>query len=309
MSARFFFKLIKEAFQEYQADKVSTLAASLAYYTVFSLAPLLIIAIAIAGAIFGEEAARGEIVGQIQGLVGNEGAKIIETAIENANRPDVSSVASIFSIIVLLFGASGVFAQLQEALNSVWEVTAKPKQGIMGFVRKRILSFSAVLGIGFLLLVSLIVSAGLSALNHYVSGLIPGLDIFWQLLNFIISFGIVTLLFALIYKFLPDVKIQWKDVWTGAIITSLLFGIGKFILGVYLGRGTFGSTYGAAGSLVILLAWVYYSAQILLFGAELTEVYSRRLGSQIVPDKHAMFIPEERRRKRGMGRNRRGYEV
>ncbi|MDJ0736495.1 MAG: YihY/virulence factor BrkB family protein [Nostocaceae cyanobacterium] len=309
MNIRIIFKLIKEAFKEYQADKVSTLAASLAYYTVFSLAPLLIIAIAIAGAIFGEEAARGEIVGQIQGLVGNEGAKIIETAIENANRPDVSSIASIFSIIVLLFGASGVFAQLQEALNSVWEVKAKPKQGIMNFVRKRILSFSAVLGIGFLLLVSLIISAGLSALNQYVSGLIPGLEIIWQLLNFLISFGIVTLLFALIYKFLPDVKIQWSDVWTGAIITSLLFGIGKFILGVYLGRGTFGSTYGAAGSLVILLAWVYYSAQILLFGAELTEVYSRRFGSQIVPDKHAMFIPEERRRKRGRGRDRNRYEV
>ena len=309
MSPQIIFRLIKEAFKEYQADKVSTLAASLAYYTVFSLAPLLIIAIAITGAVFGEEAARGEIVGQIQGLVGNEGAKIIETAIENANRPDVSSIASIFSIIALLFGASGVFAQLQEALNNVWEVTAKPKQGIMGFIRKRILSFSAVLGVGFLLLVSLIFSAGLSALNHYVSGLIPGLEILWQILNFVISFGIVTLLFALIYKFLPDVKIQWKDVWIGAIITSLLFGIGKDILGVYLGRGTFGSTYGAAGSLVILLAWVYYSAQILLFGAELTEVYSRRFGSQIVPDKHAMFLTAKRRRKRSMGEDKRGYEA
>ncbi|MDJ0677712.1 MAG: YihY/virulence factor BrkB family protein [Calothrix sp. MO_167.B42] len=309
MNIKIIFKLIKEAFQEYQADKVSTLAASLAYYTVFSLAPLLIIAIAVAGLIFGEQAARGEIVGQIQGLVGNEGAKVIEMAIENANKPDVSGIASIFSIIVLLFGASGVFVQLQDALNSVWEVTAKPKQGIMGFVRKRILSFSAVLGIGFLLLVSLIISAALSALNHYMNGLIPGLEIFWEILNFAISFGIVTLLFALIYKFLPDVKIHWSDVWTGAIITSLLFGIGKFVLGVYLGRGSLGSTYGAAGSLVVLLAWVYYSAQILLFGAELTEVYSRRFGSQIVPDKHAMFLPEERRRKRRKGKDKRRYEA
>ncbi len=259
----------------------------------FSLAPLLIIAIAIAGAVFGEEAARGEIVGRIQGLVGNEGATIIETAIKNANRPDLSSIASVFSIIALLFGASGVFTQLQEALNSVWKVTAKPKQGIMGFVRKRILSFSAVLGIGFLLLVSLITSAGLSALNNYVSGMIAGFEIFWQVLNFFVFFGIVTLLFALIYKFLPDVKMKWNDVWTGAIITSFLFEIGEFVLGVYLGKVTFGSTYGAAGSLVVLLAWVYYSAQILLFGAEFTQVYARRFGSQIVPDKHAIFISEK----------------
>jgi len=309
MNTKIIIKLIKEAFHEYQSDKVSTLAASLAYYTVFSLAPLLIIAIAVAGVIFGEEAARGEIVGQLQDLVGNEGATIIETAIQNANRPDASNAASIFSIIILLFGASGVFVQLQDALNSVWEVTAKPKQGIMGFVRKRILSFSAVLGIGFLLLVSLVVSAAISALNHYMNGLLPGLEAFWQILNFTVSFGISTLLFALIYKFLPDVKIRWNDVWIGAIITSLLFGIGKFLLGVYLGKGSLGSTYGAAGSLIVLLAWVYYSAQILLLGAEFTEVYSRMFGSQIVPDKHAMFVPKGLRRKRIIDRKKRRDDI
>lgn len=296
--------LLKETFQEWQEDKTSRLAASLAYYTVFSLAPLLIIAIAIAGAIFGEEAARGEIVGQIQGLVGTEGAQAIQAAIENASQPDVSSVASLLSVIALLFGASGVFAQLQDALNTVWEVKEKPGRGVKGFIRKRVLSFSAVLGIGFLLLVSLVVSAVLSALNSYLSNLLPGIDFFWELLNFAISFGVITLLFALMYKYLPDVKIKWSDVWIGAAITALLFTIGKFLLGLYLGRGSFASTYGAAGSLVIILAWVYYSAQILFFGAEFTQVYARRFGSQIVPDEHAVPLTEQERAKQGMTRRR-----
>lgn len=294
MSPKIIFRLLKQTFKEWQKDKASRLAAALAYYTVFSLAPLLIIAIAIAGAIFGEEAARGEIVGQIQGLVGKQGAEIIETSIENANKPDVSNVASIISIIFLLFGASGVFAQLQEALNTVWEVKPKPQQGILNFVRKRFLSFSAVLGIGFLLLVSLIVSALLSTLNNYMSGFLPGFDLLWQILNLAIAFGVITLLFALMYKFLPDVKIAWNDVWVGAIITTILFIIGKFILGLYIGRGSFGSTYGAAGSLVIILAWVYYSAQILFFGAEFTQVYARKFGSRIVPDEHAIFESQEK---------------
>ncbi|MEM7556023.1 MAG: YihY/virulence factor BrkB family protein [Cyanobacteria bacterium P01_A01_bin.84] len=294
MKINLIFNLIKQTFKEWQKDKASRLAAALAYYTVFSLAPLLIIIIAIAGAIFGEEAARGEIVGQIQGLVGQQGAEIIETAIENADKPDVSNIASILSIIALLFGASGVFAQLQEALNAIWEVKPKPEKGIMNFIRKRFLSFSAVLGIGFLLLISLVMSAALSALNNYMSGFLPGIDWLWQILNLAISFTIITLLFALMYKFLPDVKIKWNDVWVGAIITTILFIFGKFALGLYLGRGSFGSTYGAAGSLVIILAWVYYSAQILFFGAEFTQVYARRFGSRIVPDENAMFVPKEK---------------
>ncbi|MDY6940569.1 MAG: YihY/virulence factor BrkB family protein [Cyanobacteriota bacterium] len=292
MTLRKMWKLIREAIQEWQEDNASRLAAALAYYTVFSLAPLLIIAIAIAGAIFGEEAARGEIVGQIQGLVGREGAQVVETAIENANQPDISSFASIISIAVLLFGASGVFAQLQEALNTIWDVKAKPKNGLWNLVRKRILSFSAVLGIAFLLLVSLIISAALSGLNRYASHLLPGADFLWQILDTGISFGFITLLFALMYKYLPDVKIQWSDVWVGAAITAALFTIGKFGLGLYLGGGSFGSTYGAAGSLVVVLAWVYYSAQILFFGAEFTQVYARRYGSCIVPDRHATSATE-----------------
>ncbi|MCA1993844.1 MAG: YihY/virulence factor BrkB family protein, partial [Coleofasciculus sp. S288] len=234
------------------------------------------------------------------------GAIVIETAIENANKPSSNGgIASLISIVVLLFGASGVFAQLQDALNTVWEVQTKPGRGITTFLRKRVLSFSMVLGIGFLVMVSLLLSAALAGLSAYLSHLIPGVDWLWQILNFVLSFAIITLLFAMIYRFLPDVKIAWSDVWIGAIITALLFEIGKFLLGLYLGRGTFGSTYGAAGSLVIVLVWVYYSAQILFFGAEFTQVYAKHYGSRIVPDENAEPIPEEARAKQGMTRHRR----
>lgn len=296
--------LLKETFDEWNEDKVSRLAAALAYYTVFSIAPLLIIAIAVAGSVFGEEAARGQIVVQIQGLVGRSGAEAIETAIKNANQPASGTIASIISIAALLFGASGVFAELQDSLNVIWEIAPKPDLGVKGFVRKRFLSFAMVLGIGFLLLVSLVVSAILAAINGYFSGLLPGIDIIWQIANFVISFSITTLLFAMIYKFLPDGKITWGDVLTGAAITSLLFSLGKFLLGLYLGNGTFGSTYGAAGSLVVILAWVYYAAQILFFGAEFTQVYARKYGSRIVPDKNAVSVTDEARAQQGIPRRR-----
>lgn len=296
--------LLKETFEEWNEDKASRLAAALAYYTIFSLAPLLIIVIAIAGSVFGEEAARGQIVSQIQGLVGRSGAEVIETAIQNANQPATGRIASIISIIALLFGASGVFAELQDSLNSIWEVAPKPDLGVKGFIRKRFLSFAMVLGIGFLLLVSLVLSAVLAGINAYFSHLIPGVDFIWQIVNFVISFGITTLLFAMIYKFLPDVKITWSDVLIGAAITSFLFSIGRFLLGLYLGNGSFGSTYGAAGSLVIILAWVYYAAQILFFGAEFTQVYASKYGSQIVPDKDAVAVTDEARAQQGMPRRK-----
>ncbi|MEM8778406.1 MAG: YihY/virulence factor BrkB family protein [Cyanobacteria bacterium P01_G01_bin.49] len=293
MNRRILVRLLKETFQEWQKDDASSLAASLAYYTSVSLAPLLIIFIAIAGAVFGEEAAKGEIVNQIRGLVGINGAEFIETAIQNADQPEISNFASFISIIILLFGASGVFAELQKSLNKIWQVAAKPDRGWKEFIRKRLLSFSAVLGAGFLLLVSLIISAILSGLNHYLNDLIPGIDFLWQLLNFFLSFAIVTVLFALMYRYLPDVEISWRDVTMGAIITALLFTVGKFVLGLYLSRGSFGSVYGAAGSLIIILVWVYYSTQILFFGAEFTQVYARRYGSKIVPNKHAISINQE----------------
>lgn len=295
--------LLKETVAEWSKDKVSRLAAALAYYTVFSLAPLLIIVIAIAGSVFGEEAARGEIVGQIQGLVGTDGAQFIETAIENANKPSTGTIASIVSIVVLLFGASGVFAELQDALNTVWEVQAKPERGIINVIRSRFLSFTMVLGVGFLLLVSLVFSAVLAGAINFIGNTLPGIAFLWQLANFVISFIITTVVFGLIYKILPDVKIAWSDVWIGAAITSILFSIGRFLLGHYLGNSSFGSTYGAAGSLVVLLAWVYYAAQILLFGAEFTQVYARKYGSQIVPARNAVFLTDKARAEQGMKRN------
>jgi membrane protein len=303
MNIKTILDLLKETFAEWSKDKASRLAAALAYYTVFSLAPLLVIVIAIAGSVFGEEAARGEIVGQIQGLVGRDGAEVIQTTIENANKPAVGTIASVISVAVLFFGASGVFAELQDALNTVWEVQPKPGRGIINIIRSRFLSFTMVLGIGFLLLVSLVLSAALTALINFFGHVLPGIDFIWQIVNFILSFVVTTLVFGLIYKVLPDVKIAWSDVWIGAIITSLLFSIGRFVLGLYLGNSSFGSTYGAAGSLVIILAWVYYAAQILFFGAEFTQVYARRYGSQIVPARNAVPLTDEARAEQGMKRN------
>jgi len=302
MSLKQIWRLLKETFKEWNEDKASRLAAALSYYTVFSLAPLLIITIAIAGAVFGDDAARGEIVRQIQGLVGKDGAEVIQTALENAQRPDTRNLASIISIGVLLFGASNVFAQIQDALNTIWEVQPKPGRSLVQTLRKRFLSFAMVGGVGFLLLVSLVVNTGLAAMVNYFSNLVPGVDWIWQIANFAISFGVITVLFAIIYKFMPDVKINWSDVWVGSAITSLLFVIGKSLLGLYLGNGSFGSAYGAAGSLVVVLAWINYAAQIIFFGAEFTQVYASKYGSRIVPDENAMRVPEVDRAKQGMNR-------
>ena len=300
MNIKAILDLFKETFAEWTKDKASRLAAALAYSMVFSLAPLLIIVIAIAGSVFGEEAARGEIVTQIQGLVGKEGAQFIETAINNANKPTHGTIASLISVVVLIFGATWVFAELQDALNTIWEVQAKPERGFFNAIRTRFLSFAMVLGIGFLLLVSLVLSAGLTALISFFGNVLPGIDFLWQLANFVLSFVITTLLFGLMYKFLPDVKIAWSDVWIGAALTAVLFSIGRYLLGLYLGNGSFGSAYGAAGSLVIILAWVYYAAQILFFGAEFTQVYARKYGSQIVPAKNAVPLTDEARAHQGL---------
>ncbi|MBD3883649.1 YihY/virulence factor BrkB family protein [Phormidium tenue FACHB-886] len=284
-------RLLKETAEEYQTDRVSLWAAALAYYTMFSLAPLLLIAIAIAGSIFGEEAVRGELVNQIQGLVGREGAEAIQSMIQSTQRPDSGGViATLFGIATLLFGASGVFGQLQDALNTIWQVKPKPGLGWKSFIKSRFLSFAMVLVIGFLLLVSLVLSAVLSAVSTFFSSRVPDFVILGQFLNFALSFGVITLLFASIYKFLPDVRLPWKDLWVGAAVTSFLFTIGKFLIGLYLGSSSVSSTYGAAGSIVVILIWVFYSAQILLIGAEFTQVYARRRGSGIRPSKHAVRV-------------------
>ncbi len=292
MRAKFIWNLLRETFTEWQADKVSLWAAALAYYTAFSLAPLLVIAIAIAGAVFGQEAAQGEIVGQIQGLVGKQGAEAIQAMLQNAQRPGSGgAVATAIGIGALLLGASGVFGQLQDALNAIWHVEPKPGRGMKFFIQNRFMSFAMVLVIGFLLLVSLVLSAGLAAFSSIFGHLFPNVAILGQLLNFAISFGVVTLLFALIYKVLPDVKIPWRYLWIGAIVTALLFNIGKFLIGLYLGSSSVSSTYSAAASLGIILLWVYYSAQILLFGAEFTKVYAMKRGSHhIKPIEDAVLI-------------------
>lgn len=301
MSIRAIWGLLRTTISQWRRDQTSLMAAALAYYTVFSLAPLLIIVIAIAGAVFGEQAAKGELVMQIQRVIGKDAAEFLHTAIENASQFNSHRglLATFINIGVLLFGATVVFTQLQNSLNKIWEVKPKPGNWIKLFLRKRLLSFSMVLVIAFLLLVSLVISTLLVILGDYLQNLIPGFTYLWQALNFLISFGIITLLFAMIFKILPDAKIAWKDVWVGAAITAVLFEIGKFLLGFYLGKTGLGSIYGAAGSLVIILTWVFYSAQILFLGAEFTQVYARQLGKEIVPDNHAMHVsinPEELKR-------------
>jgi membrane protein len=287
-------RLIKGTFAEWKEDNVPVLAAALAYYTVFSLAPLLIIAIAIAGAVFGEEAARGELVRQIQGLVGKEGAEAVQAMIQNADKPGSGgAIATIIGVVLLMFGASGVFGQLQSALNTIWEVKPKPGQGIRSFLVSRFLSFAMVLVIGFLLLVSLVLSSLLAAASYFFNNLMPGFPILGQAINFLISFGVITVLFASIYKFLPDVEIPWKNLWVGAAATAILFNIGKLAIGLYLGNSSVGSAYGAAGSLVVVLIWIFYSAQILLIGAEFTQVYSKYRGKPLRPSKHAVPIDEK----------------
>lgn len=293
MSIKSMWQILKIAGKGWSEDNVSRLAAAIAYYTIFSLSPLLLICIAIAGSVFGEEAARGQLVGQMRSLVGDQGARVIEDAVQSASAPDVRSIASIISIAVLLFGASGVFAQLQDALNTIWNVEARPGASIFSLIRQRLLSFSAVLGVGFLLIVSLVVSAALTAAGSYFANVIPGHEAVWGALNALVSFTIITLLFALLFKFMPDVEVRWRDVWFGAILTSVLFVVGKTLLGVYLGRGSFGSAYGAAGSLVVLLAWIYYSAQIFLFGAELTQAYAEVHREPVKPAPHAVRVRKQ----------------
>jgi membrane protein len=272
--------LIKQAFKAWQDDYAPSMGAALSYYTLFSLAPLLLIVIAVAGMVFGQEAAQGEILGQLRGIMGEEGAIAVEGMIEAANKPGKSALATIVGIALLLLGATAVFGELQSALDRIWRTPAPKKEsGILHMLRTRLLSFGLVLGLGFLLMVSLVVSAGLSAFGKWYGGWFEGWEILLQVLNFAVSFGIFTVLFAMIYKLMPRAKISWHDVWTGAAVTALLFTVGKVLIGLYLGRSTMASGFGAAGSLVVMLAWVYYSAQIFLLGAEYTWVYANQDGS------------------------------
>ena len=293
MSFSTLLSLLKQTVAEWQEDKVSRLAAALAYYTTFALAPVLVIAIAVASFLFEQSTVQTRIVEQLQGLIGSSGAELVKEMLTSRQEQSGGGFwPSVISIALLVVGASGLFVQLQDALNTVWDVVPKKDEGIGKLVRDRVLSFGMVLAIGFILLVSLMLSAVLSVVSSMFGDLLPGFAWGWQLLNGIVSFGVITLLFGLIYKILPDVKIGWGDVGIGAAITALLFTIGKALIGLYLGNSSVASAYGAAGSFVVLLLWIYYSAQILLFGAEFTQVYANRFGSHIRPDKHATFDPD-----------------
>lgn len=274
--------MLKEAFTDWKDDGAPRLGAALAYYTIFSLAPLVLIAVAIAGLAFGKEAAEGRIVDEIGGMLGEAGARAIQGVVENASRPASGVLATVMGLAALLFGASGAFNELRQAMNTVWEVPDREGGGIKALVKDRILSFAMVLFIGFLLLVSLVLSAGLSALGETMGGFVSEKLRLLEIVNTVVSLGVVTVLFAMIFKYLPDATpaVAWKDVWAGAFMTAVLFTIGKAGIGLYLGRGAVGSAYGAAGSLLVILVWVYYAAQILFFGAELTQVYASRHGSR-----------------------------
>jgi membrane protein len=284
------FELLKETGSDWLDDKAPRLAASLALYTLMSLAPLLILVVSVAGLWFGEEAARGQIAHQLAGVLGDKGALAVQAILANAKTPSSGVLGTVVGLGLALFGASGVFGEMQGTLNEIWDVDARPGRGVWGFVRDRFFSFTLVLGVAFLLLVSLVLSAVLAAVGAYFSQALPGGAAVWQILNAAISFGVTAILFAVIYKVVPDVTVRWRDVWVGATATAALFTLGKLAIALYVGRSTVASPFGAAGSVVALVVWVYYSAQILFFGAELTQVWARRHGARITPTKNAVAV-------------------
>jgi membrane protein len=288
--------LLKETGSQWNEMSSFRLSAALSYYTVFSLPPLLLLVIAIAGSVFGETAARGELVNQFQGVMGPQSASLVQTLILNASRSGSSTIATIVGTAALIIGASGVFSELQQSLNAIWNVRLKRKIRIKDKIVNRLFSFSMILVIGFILLVFLGVSAAVSAFGEALNGLWTGppiLDYVLQAVNLLVSFGVIMLLFALLFKVLPDAKIAWKDVWFGAAVTALLFTIGKYLIGLYLAKSSTASTYGAAGSLVLVLSWIYYSSLTLFFGAEFIQVYANRYGSRIEPMGYSELIAKK----------------
>jgi YihY family inner membrane protein len=261
------------------------MGAAIAYYTMFSIAPMLVIAIAVAGFIFGQEAAQGEIVAQLRGLIGTEGAIAIQGLLKSASEPAEGIFATTISIVTLVIGSTAVFAELQSALDRIWRIPAAAKQGgIWNLIRTRLLSFGLILGLGFMLMVSLVVSAALAALGQWWGGWFEGWEMVLQVLNLAISFFVFAGLFSVIYKFMPRVRLSWHDVWIGAVVTTALFIVGKYLIGLYLGTAGVSSGFGAAGSFALLLVWIYYSAQIFLLGAEFTWIYANNYGSKSSAD-------------------------
>jgi membrane protein len=295
MKLRTFWTLVKTTFTQWMEAKPFQLAAALAYYTIFSLAPLLLIAIAVASLAFGREATEKQILSTFQGMIGPQGAEAIQTMLQGAGSIGSGILASIVGVVTLLIGAGGVIGQLHESLNTMWGVEPKPGRGLWGMIRDRFISFAGVLGLGFLLLVSLLITTALTAAIQFFSGVLPGGTVVWQAIELLVSIALITGLFALIFKLLPDAHIAWGDVWVGAALTAVLFTLGKFLIGLYLGHSGVTSTYGAAGSIVLILLWVYYSALILFFGAEFTQVYANTCGTGIRPTAEANAVDDKAR--------------
>ncbi|PYL05692.1 MAG: ribonuclease BN [Verrucomicrobia bacterium] len=285
-------KLLKRTAEEWLDDKAPQLGAALAYYTVLSLAPLVLILLAIIGVVFRHDPAGAwtKFTEQMSYFLDKSAIQVVQDIARTAAAPGKSTLATIIGIALALFGASGVFGQLQDALNTIWGVKAKPTRGIWGFLRARFLSFAMVAGVCFLLLVSLVIEALLKAFSHYIQAAFPGGLIVAVSIYFVFDFAVVVAVFGMIFKILPDVQTRWRDIWVGAIMTAFFFVIGKWLLGLYLGSGTAASAYGAASSLVTLLLWVYYSSQILLFGAEFTQVYASEYGAPLEPDTYAVRV-------------------
>jgi membrane protein len=289
-----FWMLLKETFRQWNDREPFNNSIIIAYYTIFSLPGLLVIIINVAGYFYDEKEVTSQITGQIQGMIGGDTATDVQSIIDKASENKGSVLASILGIATLLFGATGVFYQLQQILNKMWEVKPKPKQKLLKLIRDRVFSFGLILAVGFLLLVSLVLSAGLSAVSEWASGYISeSFTVIFRVLDFVVSLGVVTVLFASIYKFLPDAKISWRDVWIGAIMTSVLFVVAKFGLGLYFGKSDPGSTYGAAGSVILIMLWVSYAGLILLFGAEFTQVFANQYGKKVQPTDTAVSTSAE----------------
>ena len=290
-------EVIKNSFSGFSDDKVLKLSGSLAYYTVFSLGPLLIVILYFCGLFLGREAIEGSIYTQMKGFIGAEGAAQIQEIIKNASISGKGNLAATIGIITLLFGATTVFAEIQDSINGIWNLKAKPKKGWLILIKARLMSFGIIAALGFLLLVSLGVTALVEALNNRLKEHFPDITVaIFYILNLVITFGVVTSLFAVIFKVLPDASVKWRDIISGAIVTAILFMIGKFGISFYISKANIGSTFGAAGSLVILLVWIYYSSVILYFGAEFTKAYAVKYGSAIHPNKYAVIeniIPVE----------------
>lgn len=297
--------LVKETYKDWVDDEPFDQSAIVAYYSIFSLPALLIIIVTIAGIAFGQKAVQDQISSQIGGMIGPDSAKDIQGMIASSYQQGNSGIALVIGVATLLFGATGVFIALQKALNRIWEVKINPdKSGLKMLIRARAVSFGVVLTIGFLLLISLVITAALTALSGWVEERMPDFFLYiFYVVDFLISISIITLLFAMLFRFLPDVNIEWKSVWTGAVITALLFVIGKYALALYFGNAEPGSTYGAAGSIILILLWVFYSCLIMFFGAEFTQVYARRYGHRVEPNENAIRIHDELNARHTMAQN------